>query len=160
MSDSSHHPSPTLSADMTSAASVASVAPAVSATAPTPPSPVASSGTASLPGDSHIAQYERMWGEIQLAGRRLQRQMQAYQAAFDDIRRLEQTPTPEARAKLERLDALLNSEPFRREAREIDRMSTALVRVIERLRAQSPAPQSGDTAAAPVRAPAMRRACA
>ena len=72
---------------------------------------------------------------------------------------MEKAGTPQATDKLARLDALLDSEAFQREAREIERMAVALAGVIERLNAEVPA--TGDEAArVPTRSRAIHRTCA
>lgn len=120
-----------------------------------------SSVSASTPStqDALRIQYERLCGEMQMAGRRLQRQMQDYQAALAEIRELEQDGSPQARAKLARLDALLDSESFQREEREIGRMAASLANAIERLRAQMPASLSASADRSPGRPAAKYRAC-
>lgn len=120
-----------------------------------------SSVSASTPStqDALRIQYERLCGEMQMAGRRLQRQMQDYQAALAEIRELEQDDSPQARAKLARLDALLDSESFQREEREIGRMAASLANAIERLRAQMPASLSASADRSPGRPAAKYRAC-
>ncbi|QDX23757.1 hypothetical protein FP568_22840 [Pandoraea pnomenusa] len=109
--------------------------------------------------DALRIQYERLCGEMQMAGRRLQRQMQDYQAALAEIRELEQDGSPQAHAKLARLDALLDSESFQREEREIGRMAASLANAIERLRAQMPASLCASADRSPGRPAAKYRAC-
>ncbi|BET12267.1 hypothetical protein [Pandoraea sputorum] len=123
----------------------------------------ATSSSSSLP-ESHdpealLAQYERACGEIQMAGRKLARQTLDYQTVLDEIERMEKADTPQARDKLARLDALLDSEAFQREAREIERMAVALAGVIERLNAEMPATDD-EPARASARSRAMHRTCA
>ncbi|VVE65932.1 hypothetical protein PAN31117_02063 [Pandoraea anapnoica] len=109
--------------------------------------------------DALLAQYERACGEIQMAGRKLARQTLDYQTVLDEIERMEKAGTPQAADKLARLDALLDSEAFQREAREIERMAVALAGVIERLNAEVPATDD-EAARAPARSRAMHRTCA
>ncbi|WP_157122830.1 hypothetical protein [Pandoraea oxalativorans] len=109
--------------------------------------------------DALLAQYERACGEIQMAGRKLARQTLDYQTVLDEIERMEKAGTPQAADKLARLDALLDSEAFQREAREIERMAVALAGVIERLNAEVPATDD-EAARAPARGRAMHRTCA
>ncbi|MCE4061574.1 hypothetical protein LXM60_15330 [Pandoraea sputorum] len=106
-----------------------------------------------------LAQYERACGEIQMAGRKLARQTLDYQTVLDEIERMEKAGTPQAADKLARLDALLDSEAFQREAREIERMAVALAGVIERLNAEVPATDD-EAAPATARSRAMHRTCA
>ncbi|SUA91304.1 DUF3348 family protein [Pandoraea pulmonicola] len=96
--------------------------------------------------DDLFVRYERACGEVQLAGRRLQRQMQEYEALLADIRQLEASRTPEAHEKLARLQALMESAAFQREEREIARMATALASTVERLKADAPPPPPPETA--------------
>lgn len=136
---------------------------ASSVASPSSPSSSASaSAGASTPSaqDALRIQYERLCGEMQMAGRRLQRQMQDYQAALAEIRELEQDGSPRARAKLARLDALLDSESFQREEREIGRMAASLANAIERLRAQVPPSVKASADLAPGHPAARYRACA
>lgn len=142
------------------AASSLSSDPASSGASPSSSSYSSSVG-ASTPStqDALRIQYERLCGEMQMAGRRLQRQMQDYQAALAEIRELEQDGSPQARAKLARLDALLDSESFQREEREIGRMAASLANAIERLRAQMPASLSASADRSPGRPAAKYRAC-
>lgn len=98
--------------------------------------PVAEASQAA--GDDLFIRYERACGEVQLAGRRLQRQMQEYAALLADIRQLEVSGTPEAHEKLARLQVLMESAAFQREEREITRMATALASTVERLKAEAP----------------------
>ncbi|WP_072632739.1 hypothetical protein [Pandoraea apista] len=146
MSDPLQHPTPTSAA---SEASVASVDSEQSA------------------ADELLVQYERACAEMQLAGRKLHRQMQEYQAVLDEVARLEASGTPDAREKLKRLEALVESEAFQRDERDIRRMTAALKHTIEQMRADAPVPlvdippASPSTATAPAkRAPTLRRACA
>ncbi|VVE39324.1 hypothetical protein PCA20602_04079 [Pandoraea capi] len=88
--------------------------------------------------DDVIAQYERVCAEMRGVGQKLHRQMQEYQSVLDEVARLEATDTPQAREKLQRLEALVHSEDFRRDEREIRRMSAALTHSVERLMADSP----------------------
>ncbi|MBN4666563.1 hypothetical protein HUS70_07005 [Pandoraea nosoerga] len=104
-------------------------------------------------GDDLFVQYERACGEVQLAGHRLQRQMQEYEALMADIRQLEACATPEAREKLSRLQTLVESAAFQREEREIARMATALVSAIERFKSDAPASATVTTAATAATAP-------
>lgn len=92
--------------------------------------------------DDLFIRYERACGEVQLAGRRLQRQMLEYEALLADIRQLEASRTPEAHEKLARLQALMESAAFQREEREIARMATALASTVERLKADAPPQQT------------------
>ncbi|AKC68717.1 hypothetical protein MB84_03445 [Pandoraea oxalativorans] len=94
-----------------------------------------------------------------MAGRKLARQTLDYQTVLDEIERMEKAGTPQAADKLARLDALLDSEAFQREAREIERMAVALAGVIERLNAEVPATDD-EAARAPARGRAMHRTCA
>ncbi|UVA79326.1 hypothetical protein [Pandoraea commovens] len=109
--------------------------------------------------DALLAQYERACGEIQMAGRKLARQTLDYQTVLDEIERMEKAGTPQATDKLARLDALLDSEAFQREAREIERMAVALAGVIERLNAEVPATDA-EAGRVPARSRAMHRTCA
>ncbi|WP_087691103.1 MULTISPECIES: hypothetical protein [unclassified Pandoraea] len=102
----------------------------------TPPLSSAESGSASQ--DDVIRQYERACAEMQLAGRKLHRHMQEYQTMLDEVARLEAANTPEAREKLQRLSALVESVAFQRDEREIQRMSGALAHAIEKLKADAP----------------------
>ncbi|MCI3204927.1 MULTISPECIES: hypothetical protein [Pandoraea] len=88
--------------------------------------------------DDVIAQYELACAEMRGVGQKLHRQMQEYQSVLDEVARLEATDTPQAREKLQRLEALVHSEDFRRDEREIRRMSAALTHSVERLMADSP----------------------
>ncbi|VVE06162.1 hypothetical protein PHO31112_02382 [Pandoraea horticolens] len=134
MSDSLQHPTPT---------SAASIDPETGAV------------------DPLLVQYERACAEMQLAGRKLHRQMQEYQSVLDEVARLEATGTSDAREKLKRLETLVESEAFQRDEREIRRMTAALAHTIERMRADAPVPLD-DTSTSPAkRAPAaVRRVCA
>ncbi|VVE21176.1 hypothetical protein [Pandoraea fibrosis] len=114
--------------------------------------------------DELLVQYERACAEMQLAGRKLHRQMQEYQAVLDEVARLEAAGTPDAREKLKRLEALVESEAFQRDDREIRRMTAALAHTIERIRADAPVPlddTSPSSSPSPAkRAPNVRRVCA
>ncbi|EON11754.1 hypothetical protein [Pandoraea sp. SD6-2] len=127
---------------------------------PIPPS-AASTDPETGVADELLVQYERACAEMQLAGRKLHRQMQEYQAVLDEVARLEAAGTSDAREKLKRLEALVESEAFQRDDREIRRMTAALAHTIERMRADAPVPLD-DTPASPAkRAPAaVRRVCA
>lgn len=112
--------------------------------------------------DALLVQYERACAEMQLAGRKLHRQMQEYQAVLDEVARLEALGTSDAREKLKRLEALVESEAFQRDEREIRRMTAALAHTIERMRADAPVPLDDTPTPAAKRAPAvrLRRGCA
>ncbi|MFJ2995314.1 hypothetical protein [Pandoraea sp. NPDC087047] len=124
-------------------------------------SPASSASSPSAAPDDLLVQYERACAEMQLAGRKLHRQMQEYHAVLDEVARLEAEGTPQAREKLQRLEALVQSEAFQRDEREIRRMTAALGHAIERMRDDAPVPLA-DAGAAPAlkRATAVRRVCA
>ncbi len=128
---------------------------------PTPPHASAASAepNTGAPGDL-LVQYERACAEMQMAGRKLHRQMQEYQAVLDEVARLEAAGTPDAREKLKRLEALVESEAFQRDEREIRRMSAALAHTIERMRADAPVPLHDSATSPAKRAPVVRRVCA
>lgn len=88
--------------------------------------------------DDVIRQFERARTEMQLTGQKLHRQMQEYQAMLDEVERLENSNTPEARTKLQRLAVLVASESFQRDEREIKRMSFALAHAIAKLKEDAP----------------------
>jgi len=98
---------------------------------------------------------------MQLAGHKLHRQMQEYQSVLDEVARLEASGTSDAREKLKRLEALVQSEAFQRDEREIRRMTAALSHTIERMRADAPMPLADpSTPTAPAkRASTARRVC-
>ncbi len=110
--------------------------------------------------DDLLVQYERACADMQMAGRKLHRQMQDYHAVLDEVARLEAAGTPDAREKLKRLEALVASEAFQRNEREIRRMTAALAHTIERMRDDAPVPLAPVSAAPAKRAPAVRRVCA
>ncbi|VVE14288.1 hypothetical protein [Pandoraea terrigena] len=107
-----------------------------------------------------LVQYERACADMQLAGRKLHRQMQDYHAVLDEVARLEAAGTPDAREKLKRLEALVESEAFQRNEREIRRMTAALAHTIERMRDDAPVPLAAVSAVPAKRAPVVRRVCA
>ena len=111
--------------------------------------------------DDLLVQYERACAEMQLAGHKLHRQMQEYQSVLDEVARLEASGTSDAREKLKRLEALVQSEAFQRDEREIRRMTAALSHTIERMRADAPMPLADpSTPTAPAkRASTARRVC-
>ncbi len=126
---------------------------------PTPTS-AASTGPEAPGADELLVLYERACAEMQLAGRKLHRQMQEYQAVLDEVARLEAAGTADARAKLKRLEALVESEAFQRDEREIRRMTAALAHTLQRMRVESPVPLADTATSAAKRAPAVRRVCA
>ncbi len=105
---------------------------------PHPPNPSQQPSSASAVSDDLLAQYERACADMQMAGHKLHRQMQAYHAVLDEVARLEASGTPEAAEKLRRLEALVQSEAFQRDEREIRRMTAALGHAIERMREDAP----------------------
>lgn len=114
--------------------------------------------TASPESSELFEQYERACAEMQTAGRRLHRQMQEYQTVLDEVARLETADTPQAREKLQRLEALVQSEAFQRDEREIRRMTAALGHSVEQLRANVPQPLANAATPRPVtRAAGVRR---
>ncbi|VVE54765.1 hypothetical protein PIN31009_04911 [Pandoraea iniqua] len=92
----------------------------------------------SVSQDDVIRQYERACAEMQLAGRKLHRQMQEYQTMLDEVARLEAANTPESHEKLQRLATLIDSASFQRDEREIQRMSGALAHAVAKLKADAP----------------------
>ncbi|BDD92232.1 hypothetical protein OYT13_23615 [Pandoraea sp. XJJ-1] len=123
----------------------------------TPPASVAPVQDAA---DDLLVQYERACADMQLAGRKLHRQMQDYHAVLDEVARLEAAGTPDAREKLKRLEALVRSEAFQRDEREIRRMTAALAHTLDRMRADAPVPLAAASTVPAKRAPAVRRVCA
>ncbi|AJP59099.1 hypothetical protein UC34_23410 [Pandoraea vervacti] len=126
------------------------------------PAAQAAQATSTSAGPEDIrAQYERACAEMRGIGQKLHRQMQEYQAVLEEIARLEASDTPQADETLRRLESLVQSEAFRRDEREIRRMSAALAHSLERMMADAPLASADATTGSPAkRSAGVRRTCA
>jgi multidrug resistance efflux pump len=125
------------------------------------PPQAAQTASASAGPDDIRAQYERACAEMRGIGEKLNRQMHEYQAVLEEIARLEASDTPQADETLRRLESLVQSEAFRRDEREIRRMSAALAHSLERMMADAPLASADATTSSPVkRSVGVRRTCA